>query len=81
MSKHQLKVLPEFFEGLISGLKTFELRKNDRGYAVGDTLVLREWDAALRMFTGHDVVREVTYVLEGGQYGLDAGYVILGLVS
>lgn len=40
---HDLKVAPPYFDALVSGAKTFEVRKNDRGYQRGDLLRLREW--------------------------------------
>jgi len=41
---HELKILPQYFRELYRGNKTFELRKDDRDYQVGDYLVLREYD-------------------------------------
>lgn len=41
---HPLKTWPNFFELIESGVKTFELRKNDRNYRAGDILFLQEWD-------------------------------------
>lgn len=41
---HDLKTAPEHFAAILSGLKTAELRKDDRNFAVGDTLLLREWN-------------------------------------
>lgn len=43
---HQLKVLPPYMDALLAGSKTFEVRRNDRGYQRGDVLVLREWHPA-----------------------------------
>jgi uncharacterized protein DUF3850 len=40
---HELKCWPEFFDALWNGRKTFEVRRNDRNYRVGDTLSLHEW--------------------------------------
>lgn len=40
---HELKVIPPYFDALVSGSKTFEVRKNDRAYQRGDVLILREW--------------------------------------
>jgi Domain of unknown function (DUF3850) len=40
---HELKTWPEFFDRLIDGSKNFEIRKNDRGYRVGDRLRLQEF--------------------------------------
>jgi len=41
---HELKINPEFFDAVASGIKTFEVRKNDRPFRIGDTLVLLEFD-------------------------------------
>ena len=43
MTIHELKIWPQYFDAIASGIKTFEVRKDDRGFAVGDTLVLKEW--------------------------------------
>ena len=40
---HNLKCWPEPFAAVANGIKTFEVRRDDRPYAVGDTLILREW--------------------------------------
>jgi hypothetical protein len=41
--RHELKCWPEYFHAIRSGRKKFELRKDDRGFAIGDLLVLREF--------------------------------------
>ena len=43
-TEHDLKVWPAFFDPLADGTKPFEARKDDRGFAVGDVLHLREYD-------------------------------------
>lgn len=43
MTTHILKVQPPYFDSIVSGTKTFEVRKNDRGYQRGDVLRFREW--------------------------------------
>lgn len=40
---HALKTLPEYFEAVWENKKTFELRKNDRDFKVGDYLAFNEW--------------------------------------
>ena len=41
---HVLKCWPEYYEAVIGGEKTFEVRKWDRPYRVGDTLLLKEYN-------------------------------------
>jgi len=81
MKVHELKCWPEYFEAVRAGLKPFEVRKADRAFTEGDILWLREWaegDPGQR-YTGRHLRRRVTYVLVGGQFGIAAGYVVLGL--
>lgn len=42
--KHELKCWPEFFQASWVGDKTFEIRRNDRGFKERDEIVLREWE-------------------------------------
>lgn len=42
--KHELKTWPEFFRAVRENKKTFELRFDDRHYAVDDELLLREFE-------------------------------------
>jgi hypothetical protein len=42
--KHDLKIWPQYFVEVAAEQKTFEIRKNDRDYQVGDVLRLREWE-------------------------------------
>ncbi|CAM2804401.1 DUF3850 domain-containing protein [Vibrio diazotrophicus] len=42
MVNHQLKIKSEHLEAIISGVKTFEIRKNDRDFKVGDRVTLIE---------------------------------------
>jgi len=75
---HHLKVLPEYYKALGSGDKNFEIRKDDRGYRVGDMLVLNEWSE--KKYTGNFNKRRITYILKDCEkFGLMDGYVILGL--
>lgn len=39
MTTHRLKIFVKYADTIMSGAKTFEIRKNDRGYKVGDKIV------------------------------------------
>lgn len=56
------KVLPQYFDALLSGKKKYELRLADWECAEGDTLVLTEWDAVKKEYTGRKLEKKVTYV-------------------
>lgn len=64
--EHELKTWPAFFEEIASGRKTFEVRQDDRGFSVGDILVLREWEPTGEQYTGREVRKVVTYILRAG---------------
>ena len=59
MTAHELKTWPGFFAGIVTGEKTAEVRRNDRNFAVGDTLVLREYNAETGEYTGRVERRRV----------------------
>lgn len=74
---HELKILPKYFKDVESGLKCFELRKNDRRFSVGDRIILKEWDG--EKFTGKSIIYIIKYVLKDcPEYGLMDGYCIIG---
>ena len=62
MTHIEKKILPEYFNAIASGKKTYELRLGDFEAAEGDTLVLREWDAEKKEYTGREIAKEITYV-------------------
>lgn len=65
MKKHELKILPQYFQTVWDGIKTFELRKNDRDYQRGDILVLEELDG--EKYTGSALCVKVTYILQDAE--------------
>jgi hypothetical protein len=70
---HDLKIWPVYFDALADGRKTFEYRRNDRDYAVGDVLHLREWEPLAESngecgaYTGRTMARRVTYMHATGR--------------
>lgn len=85
---HELKCWPSPFQAMLDGIKTFEFRKADRDYEVGNYLLLREWlpysennESGKGEFTGRVLRRLVTYVLRGPSFGVPEGYVVLSVVE
>ena len=75
MKIHKLKIQPKYFEQIRSGIKTFEIRKNDRGFNTGDYLLLQEWDCG---YSGEELIVRVTNILKDYQFpGITSGYCIM----
>lgn len=80
---HELKTDPAVFDAVYRGAKTHEIRKHDREFRVGDTLLLRETEhmgSQMRagfplVYTGREVRRAISHILTG--YGLQDGWCIL----
>jgi hypothetical protein len=62
--KIEKKVWPKFFEKILSGDKTFELRLADWKCDAGDVLVLQEWDPKTKDYTGREIEKKITYVIK-----------------
>ena len=74
---HAKKIRPAFFDAVISGAKTFEVRTEDEDttYAVGDFLALNEH--AGEAYTGRICAVRITYVLHDPAF-VKEGCCILG---
>jgi len=79
MNVHKLKTWPKYFEQVLVGIKNFEVRKNDRDFKIGDKLHLMEWCPDKKEFTGRSCQKEVNCIVHGGQFGIEEGYVVMGL--
>ncbi len=86
---HELKTDPIVFDDVVAGRKLFEIRRDDRGFQVGDLLVLKRTlhtgeemagaDGKPLIYTGDVVVVKVIHLLRGPVYGLHPGWVILSI--
>lgn len=74
---HELKILPEHFSKVISGEKSFEVRKNDRPYKVGDVLALNEWEP-VNGYTENSCLVYVDYILNDDDY-CRLGYITMSI--
>lgn len=73
---HYIRLAATYYDDVKAGVKTFELRKNDRDYRTGDILEMNEFADGRN--TGRVIRCRVTYMLE--EYtGLTDGYCILGI--
>jgi hypothetical protein len=73
---HELKTLPEYFNAVANETKTFEVRKSDRPFHVGDYLALNEFENG--KYTGLCMMVRITYILKDKEY-CKSGYWILGI--
>jgi hypothetical protein len=89
--EHRLKTWPGAWQEITDGRKTFEYRRNDRDFQVGDHVLLEEWDPAWNEraeltsgrivyggYTGRRLRARITYILQG-QFGVPEGYAVLAL--
>lgn len=74
---HYLKTVNPFFMDVYHGVKTFEVRKNDRNYQVGDVLHLQEFIPP-ETYTGREIDAEVVYLLDNPSYCKE-GHVVMGI--
>lgn len=93
MTKHTLKLNDRYFDAVANGIKTFEIRKDDRGFRVGDTLVLyRVDDCGLYVsndgtYSSNDrsglksIQVKVKYILTHDDFpdGIPEGYVVMAI--
>lgn len=86
---HKLKLNIEFCDDVYNGTKTFEVRKNDRGFQTGDHI---QFVATNGFYSKDPVTKDekqmvthpindktyvITYVLNG--WGIKNGYVVLAI--
>ena len=93
---HVVREWPEFFAELLAG-RRFEVRRDDRAYAVGDHLRIREWNPRSKTYSGRELLARVGWIARAGERQLSgfelerdpqvpaellpAGVVVLGLSS
>ena len=83
---HKLKLLSKYYDDSEKNIKTFEIRKNDRNFKVGDILKLircstiyikGEYKGEI-VFPNDFHYKQITYILDDKEY-LQNGYICLGL--
>ena len=92
MQLHELKIKHEYLVDVTTGRKTFELRKNDRNYQVGDLIRFidlkyqdefindKRYKCINDVNIDPDTLYKITYILKDvPEYGLDKDHCILGI--
>ena len=91
MRYHKLKTLAQYWERVQSGEKTFEIRKNDRDFQVGDILELEYYNPnepiqqvynynPLYNYNPPLIIKvQVKYIINGGKFGLDVDYCVMAI--
>lgn len=80
MKEHNLKTHPEYFRDVIRGFKSFEVRKNDRDFQLGDRLLLKEFEPKSKSYTGKEFLFKITYILDGGGFGIKKGFCVMSII-
>lgn len=87
---HELKCHDVYFDAIERGEKTFEIRRDDRGFQKGDFVTLVRYVKGA--FSAYEIdcdystgkprktlTFRIGWILTGGQFGLEPGYVAFSL--
>ena len=81
---HELKLNIEFCDAVYNGRKSFEVRRNDRGFQTGDHIKFLPFVSGQsdpeKMYPNHPIKTQeyiITYMLNG--WGIENGYVVMGI--
>jgi len=89
VAEHGLKIWPEFYDAIAAGAKTWEYRRDDRGFQIGDVLVLQYWRPSDRFsggeygYNGRNIKSQrvrVTYIIHGGRCGIPEHFCVMSIV-
>lgn len=77
MKVHELKIKKNYCNDILVNNKSFEIRKNDRGFQPGDVLHLKVIDEATEEYTGFEIFVKVMYIHY--RLGLEEDYVCMAI--
>lgn len=76
--QHYLKIVDPYYGQVRDGLKTFEVRENDRNFKVGDKVVLLRYNSETKQYyKSQTIVVVITYILSDF-HAIKDGYVVFG---
>lgn len=67
MNVHKVKSWPKFFQPLSEGVRTHELRRNDRRYEVGDVLEMHEFFSDTQTYSGRILSMRITSITSASE--------------
>lgn len=79
---HELKIDPKYFTGIELGIKTFEIRKDDRPFRANDMLFLQGFNQEEQEYTGQTMFAKILSVFgrkEDEKEYVKEGYVVLSI--
>lgn len=86
VTTHEMKCWPEFFQAILEGRKSHDLRRtDDRTFRVHDLIKLREFDPRSERYSGREQTVEITYITSSdvpcalSERALDPAYCILSI--
>lgn len=86
MATHTLKTIDIYWDAVSAGLKRFEVRRNDRAFQSGDTVILRRTEGSgyysegSTKFSTRDLTFTIGWMLQGGQFGIEVGFCVFQLI-
>lgn len=72
---HNLKINSEYFLPVKEDLKSFEIRKNDRDFHVGDLVILNEFSPEKNIYSGEKITVKIKYITN---YNQKKDFVVFG---
>ena len=69
---HILDIQDKYFNDIKTGIKTFEIRRNNRNYSIGDDLTL------VNLETNESIIKTITYITDISIYNIN-DILILGI--
>ena len=81
MAIHELKTFYPYWDAVNEGRKTFEVRKNDRNFQLGDIFHLRRTTKDGKEINNYfsPIKVKIVYLLAGEEFGIRPGFVVLGI--
>lgn len=76
---HYLKTWPDIFEEVWNDDKTHEWRRDDRGFKLGDRIVLEEFEPVGERYLGRTIDGTITSISTGPEWGIPKGYAVFSL--